>query len=201
MIGGPPRRARPGPAWLTPTIDYGPVAVFFAVYFAVDLFAATAAIIAATIIALALALLVTGRVPTTALVTAAILGVFGALTLLLGEERYIKLQSTLVSGLTSVVLFVALVMRWPVLQRVFGTALKLTTAGWRILTLRLALFFAAMAALNELVARNLSTESWVQFYAFGTTGLTLAFLAAQWRLLRRHAPPADGPAEIPASRD
>jgi intracellular septation protein len=188
MTSDPPP-ARRVPAWLTPTIDYGPVAVFFAVYLAADLFAATAAIIAATVLVLALSLLLTGRVPRTALVTAAILVVFGALTLFLDDERYLKLQSTVISGLFSLILFVALALRWPVLQSVFGAALDMTAAGWRILTLRFAVFFATMAVLNELVARLLSTEIWVQYYTFGTTGLTLAFLAAQWPLLNRHMPP------------
>jgi intracellular septation protein len=186
MTADPPRIPKRPPAWLTPTIDYGPLAVFFAVYLAVDLFAATAAIIAATILVLALSLLVTGRVPTTALVTAAILVVFGALTLFFADERYLKLQSTLISGLFSLILFVALVLRLPVLQSVFGAALEMTATGWRVLTLRFALFFAALAALNELIARTLSTDVWVQFYTFGTLGLTLAFLVAQWPLLNRH---------------
>jgi intracellular septation protein len=201
MIGDPPPAAKRAPAWLTPTIDYGPLAVFFTVYLAFDLFAATAAIIAATILVLGLSLFFTGRVPRTALVTAAILIVFGALTLALDDERYLKLQSTLISGLFSLILFVSLVLRRPVLQSVFGAALKMTAAGWRILTLRFALFFAAMAALNELIARTLSTAVWVQFYTFGTTGLTLAFLAAQWPLLNRHMLPDKRSEETGESRD
>src|SRR6185437_705595 len=125
------------------------------------LFAATAAILVATIVALGLSLAFTGRIPTTALITAAILIVFGALTLIFDDERYLKLQSTLISGVFSLILFVALFLRWPVLQSVFGGALRMTPTGWRVLTLRFALFFAAMAALNELIARLLSTEIWV----------------------------------------
>jgi intracellular septation protein len=195
MVDGTPVNPKAAPAWLTPTIDYGPLAVFFAVYLTVDLFAATAAILVATIVALGLSLIFTGRVPTSALITAAILIVFGALTLIFDDERYLKLQSTLISGVFSLILFVALVLRWPVLQSVFGGALRMTPTGWRVLTLRFALFFAAMAALNELIARLLSTEIWVQFYTFGTTGLTLAFLAAQWPALNRYMVPDGEPGE------
>ena len=56
--------------------------------------------------------------------------------------------------------------------------------GWRILTRRLAFFFFAMGALNELVWRTQSTDFWVNFKVFGIAGLTILFLVAQTQLLK-----------------
>ena len=39
-----PKPTRTAPPWLKPTVDYGPLMVFLAFYFATDLLAATAAL-------------------------------------------------------------------------------------------------------------------------------------------------------------
>src|SRR5260221_617978 len=150
----------PPPSWLGPTIDYGPLAVFFIVYSVWDLLPATAAMLAATIAVIALSLALTRHVPTTTLVTSAMLLVFGGLTLWLNDESYLKLQSTLISALFALILFAALALRWPVLRNLFGAGWPMSEEGWRLLTLRCALFFAAMSGLNEVISRTMSTEIW-----------------------------------------
>ncbi|MGB0058312.1 MAG: septation protein IspZ, partial [Methyloceanibacter sp.] len=64
----------------------------------------------------------------------------------------------------------------------------------RKLTLRWALFFVAMAVLNELVWRNVSTNAWVSFKAFGFLPLTFLFALAQMPLMQRYS-------EAPDSKD
>src|SRR5262249_359436 len=59
--------------------------------------------------------------------------------------------------------------------------------GWRILTLRLGIFFLALALLNEIVRRNFSTDLWVDFKFPGTVILTFLFMLAQVPILMRHA--------------
>jgi intracellular septation protein len=51
--------------------------------------------------------------------------------------------------------------------------------AWRQFTFRYALFFAAMAGLNELVWRTQSTDFWVSFKVFGLPMLTLLFILSQ----------------------
>src|SRR3546814_19103992 len=82
------------PAWLRPLVDYGPLVAFFAVYWLGGLTAATIAILAATAIALALAFIFERRIPPIPLVTPAIAGVFGGLTLWLNDDTFIKLKQT-----------------------------------------------------------------------------------------------------------
>jgi intracellular septation protein len=67
-----------------------------------------------------------------------------------------------------------------------GTAWSMDDQGWRKLTFRFALFFLAMAGLNEAVWRTQSTDFWVSFKVFGILGLTLLFALAQTPLMRRH---------------
>ena len=72
-----------------PTVDYGPLAAFFLAYLLGGFMWATAVIIAAATAAVVLSLLVAGRVPMMSLVTAAIIAVFGGLTLWLDDKRFL----------------------------------------------------------------------------------------------------------------
>ena len=177
----------PPPRWLAPTVDYGPLAVFFVAYMVFGIVKATAAMLVATIVVLGLSIARNHRVPATTLITSSMLLVFGGLTLLFDDPSYLKLQSTLISSLFSLILFAALVFGWPLVRMMFGVAWPMNDAGWRILTLRFALFFAGMAGLNEIISRTQSTDIWVDYNVFGQTALTFVFLVAQWPLLNRHA--------------
>jgi intracellular septation protein len=73
------------------------------------------------------------------------------------------------------------------LRSVLGEALPLQDDGWMILTRRLTLFFAALAAANELVWRLMSTDAWVNFKTFGLTAALFLFFLTQGRLLSRYA--------------
>ena len=82
-----------------------------------------------------------------------------------------------------------LALRKPLLGIVLDSVLNLTDEGWRRLTLRWALFFFALAALNEIVWRTQSTDAWVTFKLFGVVPLTFLFMAFQYPLLTRYAAP------------
>ena len=51
------------------------------------------------------------------------------------------------------------------------------------------LFFLFMAALNELVWRTQTESFWVSFKTFAGIPITLAFIASQFPMLKRHAKP------------
>jgi intracellular septation protein len=180
------RSARHPPRWFGPAIDCAPLTVFFCGYAGWDIFIATAAMLVATALALGLSFAWTRHVPLTALVSATLLGIFGGLTLWLNDPAYLKLQSTLISSLFSLALFAALALRRDPLRRLFGATLPLDSEGWRMLTVRTAFFFAALAGLNELIARTQSTDIWVDFNVFGATLLGAIFAAAQLPVIKRH---------------
>jgi intracellular septation protein len=175
------------PAWLRPTVDYGPLAAFFIAYLAGGLMAATAVVIVASLIAAALSWWVARRLPVMALITAGVVLVFGGLTLWLADETFIKMKPTIVQGLIAVILLGGLALGRPLLRPLLGPMLPpLADAAWRGLTLRYGLFFAVMAVLNEAVWRTQSTDFWVTFKVFGIILLTLGFALAQVPYLNRH---------------
>lgn len=179
---------RTAPRWLKPATEYGPLALFFIVYSVEGLLPATAVLLAATAAGLLLSLFFLRRVPVMPLVTAVVVGIFGGLTLWLQDETFIKVKPTIINAIFAAILLGGhAIGRYP-LQLVLGTSLQMTATGWRRLTLRLGLFFAMLAGLNELVWRTQSTDVWVAFKVFGLIGLTAAFMMAQMPLILRHRP-------------
>ena len=175
------------PAWLRPAVDYGPLVAFFATYLLYGLMAATAVIIVASLAAAALAWVMSRRVPAMPLITAAVVAVFGGLTLWLRDDTFIKMKPTIVQALIAAILLGGLAVRRPLLKPVLGGVLPPMAEGaWFSLTLRYALFFIAMAALNEVVWRTQSTDVWVSFKVFGIMLLTILFALLQMPFLNRH---------------
>ena len=151
------------------------------------IFVATAIFMVAVLLALAVSYVLTGRLPAMPLITAVIVLVFGSLTLVLHDEHFIKLKPTIIYVLFGAVLLSGLAAGKPLLGMVFDSVFHLTEEGWRKLTVRWALFFFALAILNEIVWRSQSTDVWVSFKVFGVVPLTFVFAALQYPLLTRYA--------------
>jgi intracellular septation protein len=185
--------------WLKLALEIGPLAVFFGAFqwfkgAPVELFGmryegvvmATLFFVPAILASLALSWRLTRTLPRMAVVTAIVVVVFGGLTLALNDETFIKMKPTIVNGLFALGLGVGLAQGRSYLKYLMGDALPLSDEGWMIFTRRWALFFLFLAALNEAIWRTMSTEFWVSFKTFGNLPLTLAFMASQWPMLRRH---------------
>ena len=170
-------------------IELGPLLVFFAANAAAGIYAATASFMAVTVVALAVAWWRYHKLPMMLLVSAAVVLVFGTLTLYLRDDTFIKLKPTIVYLAFAAFLGAGLLLKKPVLELLLGSVFNLTEPGWRKLTLRWALFFIAMAALNELVWRNVSTDTWVSFKAFGFLPLTFLFALSQMPLMHSYSDP------------
>jgi intracellular septation protein len=168
-------------------LDLGPLVLFFAANSRYGIFAATATFMVAVLAALAASYLMTRRLPIMPVVTAIIVMVFGGLTLILHDATFIKVKPTIIYALFGAVLLGGLYFNKPLLGVVFDSLFNLTDEGWRKLTWRWAIFFFALAALNEVVWRNASTNVWVDFKVFGVVPLTFLFAALQAPLLKRYA--------------
>lgn len=180
-------------------VEAGPLAVFFLsnAYISeildIDqdqkIFWATGLFMVATAIALIASRALFGRLPVMPLVSGVFVFVFGALTLYLQDELFIKLKPTIVNSLFATILFAGLAAKLSLLKYLFDSAFRLTDEGWRILTFRWACFFVFLAVLNEIVWRTTSTDFWAGFKLFGVMPLTIAFAIAQVGILMKHQLP------------
>ena len=151
------------------------------------IFVATGLFMLATAVALAASWLLTRTLPIMPLVSGVVVFVFGALTLWLQDDVFIKMKPTIVNTLFGVVLLGGLLFGRSLLGYVFDSAFRMDAEGWRKLTLRWGLFFLLLAVLNEVIWRSFSTDTWVAFKVWGIMPLTLLFTLSQMPLIMRHS--------------
>ncbi|MDQ2079182.1 septation protein A [Xanthobacteraceae bacterium Astr-EGSB] len=168
-------------------LDVGPLVLFFVANSRFGIFAATGAFMVAVVISLGVSYALIRRWPVMPLVSAAIVIVFGTLTLVLHDDTFIKLKPTIIYALFGVALLGGYWFEKPILEMVFDSVFHIDQEGWRRLTLRWAVFFLVMAVVNEAVWRTQTTDFWVSFKLFGFMPLTFLFAMAQMPLITRHA--------------
>ncbi len=167
-------------------IEMGPLVTFFAGNWFGGIFFGTGIFMVATIISLAVSWALTRKIAMVPLVSAVFVALFGALTLYLQSDLFIKVKVTLINALFGAVLLGGVAFGKSYLKLVMGEAMKLTDEAWRTLSLRWGFFFFAMAGLNEIVWRNFSTDQWVNFKVFGLLPLTLVFAVANAPYMTKH---------------
>jgi intracellular septation protein len=168
-------------------LDIGPLALFVVANAKFGIFVATGSFMAAVVAALLVSYAMTGQWPIMPVVTAIVVLVFGGLTLALHDETFIKLKPTIIYVLFGGTLLGGYIFDKSFLAIVLDSVFHLTEEGWRKLTLRWALFFFALAVLNEVIWRTQSTDFWVNFKLYGFVPITFVFAAMQYPLLMRHA--------------
>ena len=77
------------------------------------------------------------------------------------------------------------------LEFVMGEFMEMRHEGWMILTRRLAALFAALAVINEVVWRTMSTDAWVKIETFALPAAIFAFFMLQGKLFERYGPERD----------
>ena len=174
-------------------LELGPLVIFFLANNRYEIFTATGAFMVATVISLIASRLLLKKIPIMPLVTGAFVLVFGALTLYLQDDIFIKMKPTIVNILFAGALGGGLYFGRSLMKMLLGDVIHLQDEGWRKLTTRWVWFFLTLAVLNEIVWRNFSTDSWVAFKTFGIMPLTFLFMMAQIGLLQKYQIAEDAP--------
>ncbi len=181
--------------------DFLPVIAFFVAYKFADIYVATVAIIIATVLQMSIHWLRTRSVNRMHLVSAGLVLVFGGLTLLIRDPKFIMWKPTVVNWLFAAAFLASFWRRVsdrPMIQRLLtatGTELQLSPELWRRLNWMWVGFFAIMGAANLVVFNSVDEDTWVNFKLFGMFGLTLVFIVAQGYWIATQAHGSDKPAQ------
>jgi intracellular septation protein len=180
-------------------IDLGPLLVFFVVNFfapvpgALKIFVATGAFMVAMMAAMLISQLKYRHISPLLWFSGLMVVVLGGLTIWLHDDTFIKLKLTVVNALFGLILLVGLLLKKPLVKYLLGEALRLTDEGWRVLTRWWIAYFFFLAALNEAVWRNTTTDTWVSFKNIALPVLTLLFFFfALSPVIARHSEPEPG---------
>jgi intracellular septation protein len=168
-------------------LDFGPLILFFVVNGRAGIFWATGVFMAAVVVAILVSYALIKRFPIMTIVTAFVVVVFGTLTIVLQNDVFVKMKTTIIYLLFAIVLAAGVVLKKPFLEIAFDSVFHLTEEGWQKLTIRWIVFFIAMAIVNEIVWRTQTTDTWVAFKTFGFIPLTFVYALAQFPLMQKYA--------------
>lgn len=167
-------------------IDFFPLLLFFGAYKLHDIYVATAVLMAATVLQMVLIYVIDRKLQTMHKITLLLILVFGTLTLVLQDERFIKWKPTVLYAAMGLALALALwIWRKNFLQILLGSQLELPEGVWLRLNLAWIVYAFFMAALNAYVAAFYSTEDWVNFKLWGYV-FPLVFIIGQGVYIARH---------------
>ena len=169
--------------------DFGPLVVFFLFYYNSDknLKIAIPPFIIATLISLFVVWLIEKKIPMVPLISGILITLFGGLTIYFNNAVFLYIKPTIINvlfGLT--LLFGKFFTDEPILKKIIGKSLSLTSEGWNLLNKRWMYFFFGVAILNECVWRTQSEEFWVNFKVWGLLPITFVFTAFQVPLISKH---------------
>ena len=181
--------------------DLFPVLLFFGAYKLFDIYVATGVMMAATVLQSAYTYLRERSLPLMQKVTLIMVLAFGAVTLGLHDERFIKWKPTVLYTCLAVGLAIAVfALRKNFLRSLLGSQLELPDALWNKLNVAWIAYCAFMAALNAYVVLNYSTEEWVNFKLWGYA-FPLVFIVGQGLYIAPHMKLPDDPEQAPLSPD
>jgi intracellular septation protein len=169
-------------------LDFFPIVLFFGAYKMADIYTATAVLMAATVVQTGLIYKLDGKLQTLHKITFVLVIGFGALTLALHDERFIKWKPTLLyTGLALALAVAHWVLKKNFLHMLLGQQLQLPPAVWTRLNLSWLLYCLFMATINGYVAHFFSTEDWVNFKLWGYV-FPLVFILGQGLYIARYLP-------------
>ena len=177
---------RPGIKFLT---DFGPLLVFFIMYFRNDqsLKIAIPPFVIATIISLAIVYSLEKKMPKVPLTSGILITLFGGLTLYFDNKIFFYMKPTIINILFAGILFFCkFFTKKPLLKIFFQNSLQLEDEGWKILSYRWIYFFLFVAVLNEFVWRTQTEAFWVNFKVWGLLPISFIFIATQISLINKY---------------
>ncbi|HEY9218245.1 MAG TPA: inner membrane-spanning protein YciB [Phenylobacterium sp.] len=173
--------------WVRGFVDYfGPLAFLIGFLVTRDVVKATGALVAGSAIALLVGFVAEKRIAPMPLVAGGAALLFGGLTLVFKDPRFLYVKPTVINLCFAAFLLGGVVLKRNPLKALLGESFRLPDSAWRTLTLRYGVFFVCVAIVNEIVWRTQPEEVWVAFRFPGLQLLALAFSFTQVPLMMKH---------------
>jgi len=171
------------------TTDFGPLLIFFIVYFNGEnnLKTAIPPFVIATLVSLIVVYFLEKRVPMMPLISGILITFFGGLTIYFDNKIFFYMKPTVINLLFAGFLFFGkFFTKEPLLKIFFQNALNLENEGWKKLSERWIVFFLIIALLNEIIWRTQSEAFWINFKVWGLLPISFIFAASQVPLINKY---------------
>tara|TARA_R110000824_G_scaffold150569_1_gene321235 strand:- start:1513 stop:2151 length:639 start_codon:yes stop_codon:yes gene_type:complete len=176
-------------------LDFGPLLIFFLVYKfgapegnpITSAIYGTVAFMVAIVIAMGVSKWKLGKISPMMWMSAILILGFGALTVYFADPRFIQHKPTIIYAGFALILFGGLLRGKAMLKSLLQAAFEgLNDRGWLKLSRNWGIFFAAMAALNELMVATLSFDWWLTIKVWGVPAVSFLFAMANIPMLMKH---------------
>ncbi len=181
-----------------------PLVAFFVAYKFADIYVATAVIVIAVCLQVGYRLIRRQKLTTLQIGSAALLLVFGGLTLALHDDRFIIWKPTLYYWLVATALLGGhLITGKPVVEKLLEGDIRLSHERWTRLSYAWIGVFLLLGSLNIYIAYNYSRDTWV-ISKFVLIGLFMVFVMVQmyWIVVKWNGLPEESaPAQAEGTAD
>ena len=181
-------------------IELAPLIAFFAAYKFAGIYVATAVLMGSMLLLLGWDWLSRREIPRMHLVSAVLVWVFGTVTLVLHDVRFIQWKATVFYWLVALALGGSIwIGKMTLLERLMTAAIpeghRVPSETWKRSSLVAALFYLALGAVNLWVAYTMSEKTWVFFKTWLTIPVVFLFTAGLMFWILRGYQPKDEPEE------
>lgn len=167
--------------------EFGPLGAFFIGYSNDGILTATLYMLVASIIGIITTYTIEKKINLVNVISSGLMLISASLTLLSGNTVFIKMKPTVLYIIFAAIFLITNFKSQPAIKFVLGKALVFNEESkWRELNIRFMLFFVAMAVMNEVVWRNFSEETWVNFKVFAVLPITILFMLSQMPFIVRN---------------
>lgn len=176
-------------------LDFGPLLIFFLVYkfgapeggpITAAIYG-TVAFMVAIVVAMGVSKWKLGKISPMMWMSAILILGFGALTVYFNDPRFIQHKPTIIYTGFAAILLGGLLRGKAMLKVLLQAAFEgLNDEGWLKLSRNWAIFFIAMAVINELMVATLSFDWWLTIKVWGVTTASFIFAMANIPMLMKH---------------
>ena len=178
-------------------LDFVPILLFFIAYKLWGIYVGTAVLMAGMTAQMGIIYALDRKLSTMHKATLALVLVFGVLTLLLRDDRFIKWKPTVLYAAMALALGLALwVWRKNFLKAMLGSQLTLPDPVWHRLSVAWIGYCLFMAVLNGYIAAYFSTDAWANFKLWGYA-FPIVFIIGQGVYVARHLREPSAPEASP----
>ncbi|MGB0844226.1 MAG: inner membrane-spanning protein YciB [Alphaproteobacteria bacterium] len=170
---------------LKSALELGPILVFVALINMYNIHVATYVFVVLAPITMFITWKMDGSISPIQWIGTLIIVISGMATILTGDSRFIKMKPTIVSAFFAVVLGYAFFAKKLWLKKVLGSQLEMPDDVWLKLTIRWAMYFAAIAIANEFAWRYLSDGHW-GYFKIALIPISLIFGISQAPLMMKY---------------
>ena len=176
-------------------LDFFPILLFVGAYKFYDIYVGTAVLMGATVLQMAVIYGMDRKLQVMHQITLVLILGFGAMTLALHDDRFIKWKPTVLYTVMGIALAVAVWgLKKNFLKLLLGSQLELPDSIWHKLNVAWIVYTLFMAALNAYVVLYFSTETWVNFKLWGYV-FPIVFIVGQGLYIARYLKDGDTPGD------